>query len=54
MLFVLVLFVCKPVSPTQKAAMRAGHGNNRTPAHIADNNENTLPRLNGGVIRNCF
>ena len=35
----------------QKAAMRAGHGNNRTPAHIADNYENTLPRLFGGVER---
>ena len=34
--------------------MRAGHGNNRTPAHIADNNENTLPKLNGGVVRGYF
>ena len=34
--------------------MRAGHGNNRTPAHIADNYENTLPKLNGGVVRGYF
>ena len=33
--------------------MRAGHGKNRTPAHIADNYENTLPKLNGGVVR-CY
>ncbi len=34
--------------------MRAGHGKNRTPAHIADNYENTLPRLNGGVVQGYF
>ncbi len=42
------------LSCDKKTAMRAGVRKIRTPARIASDNENTLPKLFGGVVRQLF